>query len=193
MLVLSLALCALAISACRTTNEQPATTPPAPVETPISPELQKALDEMGFEKAPTLGAAFRQYVTAYATKNYGGVYDMLATESQGRAADRLKQEIARLQGREESKEDLATLQGFNGDGRKYFAWMLEKYSGGNPADDIINHKVAVTGEKITGDVGLVLITGTSSIIQPPVNFVKENGVWKLEVFGPYRTPAPGNP
>jgi hypothetical protein len=195
-------------------------TPARPAET-ISPALKAALDKMGLENAPTLGPIYRKIIVAIDNKNYDELYGLINKASQDLTAQELKENTARAQTRvktieeilkapelseaareqftrelEQIKKDLADLQSLEGNVKKYFARKIEKLlkdPDTNPLNHIIMAEIIVTGEKIDGDKGQILIK-ESATNWGPQPFVRENGVWKADLFGTAQTeptPPPG--
>jgi protein-tyrosine-phosphatase len=172
-------------------------------ELPVSPELQKALDAMQLDKAPTLGATFKQFIIAYADGRFDLVFDMMAKEAQTQLAGSPRQYAdsikASIKACEEKLKDpnlapadkesvtrkLDNAKGaLAGNQKQCFIWLMESMLGSrDPAVDMIGHEVIVTGEKIDGDVGEIQLNPPDYFLRSPFRFLKEGGVWKLNQSG----------
>ena len=187
---------------------------PAADQLPVSPELQKALDAMQIEKAPTLGAAFKQFIIAYANGRFDLLFDMTAAETQTQLigsplqyADRIRTSIKAYEeklkdpnlapaDKEAITRKLDNAKGaLKGDQKKCFIWVMESMIGDrDPAVDMIGGKAIVTGEKIDGDTGEILLNPPDSyFFRSPFHFLKVNGVWKLNQSGSYHPGRSANP
>jgi len=186
---------------------------PAADQLPVSPGLQKALDAMQLDKAPTLGATFKQFIIAYANGRFDLLFDMTAAETQTQLigsplqyADRIRTSIKAYEeklkdpnlapaDKEAITRKLDNAKGaLKGDPKKCFIWVMESMIGDrNPAVDMIGGKAIVTGEKIDGDTGEILLNPPGSyFFRSPFHFLKVNGVWKLNQSGSFHA-GPSNP
>jgi hypothetical protein len=213
LIILSLALCALIVCGCRATQkppEQPSTvapaTEPAPdaaKEEPVPPELQKALDNMGLEKAPTLGPVFRQIILDFAAKKYDKIYDsahesykesialqmetdflywLLAVQEISEQLDKAdlpdSERTSLTDQLQYAQQSLEEMESLNGDPEKYFVWYMERITKThNPVDDIISGRMTVEFEHVDADTGSIMIMLSEDLHM--LTFTKENGVWKL--------------
>jgi hypothetical protein len=195
---------------------EPEPAPDKANEEAVSPELQKALDKMGLENAPTLGPAYRKLLECAAAKRFDLVYDSAPTSAKEKAASDLAMDIdiyqtqikeaeSKLSGpgmtdKEKAKFAaeleyrrgvLAHLLSFNGDAKQYFVYRLQKQPDMRDfAAVIIKGGVAVTGEQIDGGKGQLFLEHANDGVTS-VNFIKEDGVWRFA--DPLYDPSPAIP
>jgi hypothetical protein len=195
MTVLVLALACLLLPSCRTTQEEA-----------ISPELQKVLDGMGLENAPTLGPLYREYLIYSVEGKTDKLYDMMGSAAQKQLSGRLQWETKRYQDEVKADEEklsrpdiseqekakvaselqnhkkhLADLQACNGDPAKLMALEMQReYPNSGFLEELKKSDTNIIGEKITGNTGSIKLT-SKIILDVPQLFIKENGTWKVDL------------
>jgi len=203
-IIFVLALCALMLASC-----QSAPIPVSPAdESTLPPDVKKSLDKMGFEKAPTLGPIIRQGMVCWANKDFAGFYDRMNKPWRDQMQVEMSSEYSVRKERieeienilkdpklgdaekaaytaqlESARKDVAQLESFNGDARKYFDWKMKATSRGG--DDSMGplfrvDTARVVSEKITGGKGVLTLTDDVRQIDIILHFVDESGAWKID-------------
>lgn len=219
--ILFFAICALcALASCHTAKQpepQDISSPPPASDQPTTPGLAEALDKMHFENAPTLGPVYRQCLADVYGRNYDALYDLLSTHAREQLVKNLSDKIAELQtwvkqyerklagpgltdeekadltrGLNYTKARLAELQALNGDANKYLAFTIERTLAGANLEEMFKVEGVVLREEINGDHGTLKLK--SELVGDTIrSFVKENGVWKIDLMYTSEAPAPPNP
>jgi len=165
-----------------------------------------ALDRIGLEKAPTLGPAYRDFLLAAFDKNFDRAWDLinqpgkdaLTRELPGKIAEleavtkRMQAELQKpdisrgardyyTRSCAENKELIPLLKSFNGDGKKYFAFAMEKTAAGRLSAEVLS-QMEITGETINGDRGAIALKYKDAGTTGQIPFTRENGAWKFDLM-----------
>ena len=145
-----------------------------------NPEMDKVLDEMKFENAPTLGPVARKYFVAMFKNEWEKVWDMQSSETQ--KTNETMWEAAKNMDDEEEKK----MANEAGSGKEYYLLRMKKT--GKSLEESVkemkesDEKYEITGEDISedGKTGTLkaknLKTGE---IEETFRFVKEGDEWKI--------------
>jgi hypothetical protein len=164
-----------------------------------------ALDGIGLEKAPTLGPAYRGFLLAAHDKNVDTAWNLVNQPGKDALTKELPEKIAQLEAvtkrmeaelqnpslssgaRDyytrscaENNELIPLLKSFNGDGKKYFAFAMEKTI---RLFAEIPPQMEITGETINGDSGAITLKYKDTGTVGQIPFTRENGAWKFDLMG----------
>jgi biotin carboxyl carrier protein len=160
------------------------------------------------EKCPTLGTLYKECLVSTYSQNFHYTWNLLSSDAPevcknlnaqtmttmqriliimnalGRNAnvpEDKKKEVEKEIG--EFKAQMGAILGTAKDGKKFFDMMMPIwYGSGAPAlsETVVNDKLAVVGETIDGDKGVITVKDLVREAEIKYPCVKENGVWKLE-------------
>jgi hypothetical protein len=205
--------CALALSGCATPPSKPQTGETSASRT-TRDEFVATLNGIGVERAPTLGPVYREFLLAVYDKDYEKAWGFINQSSQDTLTSQLSSQIAELENATQLMEaelrkpdisrgardyytrscaaqrDLAKqFKSFNGDGKQYFAFLIEKKQVISVSREIVA-QMEVTGETINGDGGSLMRRHKETGEAGAVPFVLENGAWKLDLLKTSQTQKP---
>jgi len=160
-----------------------------------------AFDKIGLEKAPSLGPVYREFLLAAYDKNFDKAWEIINQPSKNALTKELPGKIVELEkltkkmeaelrkpGISSAARDFYTrsvaeqkalagqLKSFNGDGKKYFAFAVEKTAAGRLSAEILS-QMEITGETINGDRGTIALKHKDAGTTGEVPFTLENGAW----------------
>ena len=174
---------------------------------PKRAEVVDALKKAGIDKAPTLGPVFEEFMMATYDRSYDDAWTLIDKASQSEITKELKDRVEQMEKRipELEKElndpqadantkawnqktydsmmkELPSLQALNGDGKKYFAMMMDKPEMSEIFKNCVEGKFEILGETVNGDKGY-LSSKRKDATEPDKNeFVREDGKWKYKFF-----------
>jgi hypothetical protein len=176
-----------------------------PAQNPERDKFLSALDEIGLDKAPNLGHAYREFLLAAYDRNFDAAWELISQPSKDALTTELPGKIAQLEdvtkrmeaelqkpdisktARDyytrtiaENKELIPLLKSFNGDGQKYFAYTMEKAPEGLLTADLLA-QVEIAGETISGDGGFITLKQKGGDATTQVPFTREGNSWKRDI------------
>ena len=177
-------------------------------ETSETADIIAAIDKMKLENAPTLAPAMKEWTMAVINNNYDKAWDLMSTSTQESAARRLGMYQQSLEARvnnleteindpavpeenkaetreqyEESKKVLQELKAMEGDGKKFFAWVMkrvEKMEDGFVAS-VAKGRIEVLSENVEGDTGYIVHKRLEQDTERKWYFTRENGGWRFDL------------
>ena len=177
-------------------------------ETSETADIIAAIDEMKLENAPTLASVMREWTMAVINKNYDKAWDLMSISTQESGARRLGMYQQSLETRvnsmetelndpaipeenkaekreqyEELKKVLEELKAMEGDGKKFFAWVMkrvEKMENSFVAS-VAKGRIEVLSENIEGHTGYIVHRRLEQDAEKKWYFTRENDGWKFDL------------
>ncbi len=171
-------------------------------------DIIAAIDKMKLENAPTLSSVMREWTMALINKNYDKAWDLMSISTHESATRRLGMyqqsleakvnnletelndpaipEESKAEKREQyegSKKVLEELKAIEGDGKKFFVWVMkrvEKMENSFVAS-VAKGRIEVLSENIEGDTGYIVHRRLEEDTEKKWYFTRENDGWKFDL------------
>ncbi len=170
------------------------------------------MDKMKLENAPTLGPVMKEWTLAVIDKDYEKAWDLSSISTHEfftlqleDVQEDLEEEISSMEDElndpdisekdkiemreqcEKAKKDLEELQAMEGDGKEYFAWImnLAEEQEGSFAKELAKGKIEIISESIDGNTGHMVSRDLETNEEEKLYFTQEKHGWKVDLTGSF--------